>query len=232
MVKRRLSDKSFSLVFQPIVDLESRAMHHFEVLTRLDNSEGSPFDFICAAENSGLIKDFDYLICEKVAAWKTDAANTRTGNDLAINLSALSVQDEAFVADLERLMASLGDLKRSLHFEITETGKIDDIEGTNAVLQVLRDGGHKVYLDDFGVGQTSLHQLRKWDIDAVKIDGSYVRDALSDVSTRHILKAIAGLCSDLEIDCVAEMIENEETNQYLLKSGIKFGQGYLFGKPT
>ena len=231
MVKRRLSEKSFDLAFQPIVDLECRSVHHFEVLTRLQNSKDSPFAFICAAENSGLIKDFDFLICDKVAAWKTDTANPKAAADLAINLSALSMQDEAFVADLRRLMASLGDLRPSVHFEITETAKIDDIEGINEVIQALRDGGHRVYLDDFGVGQTSLQQLRKWDIDAVKIDGSYVRDALSDVSTRHILKAIASLCNDLKIDCVAEMVENEETTKYLNESGIKYGQGYLFGKP-
>ena len=232
MVKRRLSDKSFVLAFQPIVDLESRAVHHFEVLTRFDDSKDSPFAFIRAAENSGLIKDFDSLICEKVATWKTDPANAKAAVHLAVNLSALSVQDEAFVADLHRLTARLGDLRPSFHFEITESADIEDIEGTNAVIQALRDSGHKVYLDDFGVGQTSLQQLRKWDIDAVKIDGSYVRDALSDVNTRYIIKAIAGLCNDLAIDCIAEMIENKKTIEYLLKCGIKYGQGYLFGKPS
>ena len=231
LVKRRLNDKSFSLAFQPIVNLETRTPHHFEVLTRFTDSKESPFAFICAAENAGLIKDFDYLICEKVTAWKRDPANAKTNADLAVNLSALSVQDAAFVADLQRLMAGLGDLRQTLHFEITETGQIEDIEGINGVIQDLRADGHKIYLDDFGVGQTSLQQLRKWDIDAVKIDGSYVRDALSDISTRHILKAMASLCNDLDVDCVAEMIENEETTRYLRKCGIKYGQGYYFGKP-
>ena len=231
MVKGRLDEKSFSLAFQPIVDLESRVVHHFEVLTRFDDSNASPFAFICAAENCGLIKDFDWVICEKVVAWKADTENDKANVGLAVNLSALSVQDEAFVADMGRLTASLGDLKSSVHFEITETGEIEDIERINTVIQALRERGHKVYLDDFGVGQTSLQQLRKWDIDAVKIDGSYVRDALSDASTRHILKAIAHLCNDLEIDCIAEMIEDEATIEYLLANGIRYGQGYLFGKP-
>ncbi|MFZ0693682.1 MAG: EAL domain-containing protein, partial [Alphaproteobacteria bacterium] len=102
----------------------------------------------------------------------------------------------------------------------------------NAIIQSLRRTGFPVCLDDFGAGESAFHYLRALDVDMVKIDGSYVRDALAEPKDRYFLKSIAGLCNDLGISTIAEMIEQEKTIELLRSCNVKFGQGYLFGRPS
>jgi EAL domain-containing protein (putative c-di-GMP-specific phosphodiesterase class I) len=96
----------------------------------------------------------------------------------------------------------------------------------------LRDAGHKVCLDDFGAGASAFQYLRALDVDVVKIDGIYVRDALKMGKGKSFLKAMAGLCNDLGIVTVAEMIENANAVTFLRACGVAYGQGYLFGRPS
>ena len=103
---------------------------------------------------------------------------------------------------------------------------------TNAFIQELRAEGHKVCLDDFGVGAVAFEYLRALEVDFVKIDGSYVRDAMASKKGGHFLKAIGGLCRDLGIETVAEMIEAEAQVPFLVGCGIEYGQGHLFGRPA
>ena len=95
----------------------------------------------------------------------------------------------------------------------------------------MRASGHKVCLDDFGVGAAAFEYLRAIDIDFVKIDGSYVQSALENTKSSHFLRAIAGLCRDLGVATVAEMVEDEYCVKYLVSAGIDYGQGYYFGRP-
>jgi EAL domain-containing protein (putative c-di-GMP-specific phosphodiesterase class I) len=162
----------------------------------------------------------------------------RSGNEedrthsVAVNLSAQSVSDERFVtARIDRLREN-DDIRSQLLFEITESQRIDDLATTNKAIQTMRSAGHQICLDDFGVGETSLQHLRQLQIDVVKIDGSYVREAFTSPPSRHILKAIVNLCQDLNVKTVAEMVEDEKTVDFLLDCGVNYGQGYLFGKPN
>ena len=117
-------------------------------------------------------------------------------------------------------------------FELTESATIADLDQTNVVIQSLRKNGFRICLDDFGAGESAFHYLRALDVDMVKIDGSYVRDALAKSKDRCFLKSIAGLCNDLKISTIAEMIEQEKTIELLRSCGVRFGQGYLFGRPS
>src|SRR5690606_7138657 len=119
-----------------------------------------------------------------------------------------------------------------LMFEVTETARIDDLGRANAFLQDLRRAGHRVCLDDFGSGQASFQYLRSLKVDLVKIDGSYVRNALKTDDDRKFLRAIIQLCNSLGIITVGEMIENEATANFLRSNGVQYGQGYLFGRPS
>jgi EAL domain-containing protein (putative c-di-GMP-specific phosphodiesterase class I) len=97
---------------------------------------------------------------------------------------------------------------------------------------VLRGAGHLVCLDDFGAGAAALRYLHDLDVDIVKIDGQYIQGALRGGKNKAFLKAIAGLCSELGVETVAEMVENEKTVATVKECGIGFAQGYYFGRPS
>ncbi len=231
-VRRVIESGAFSMAFQPICDLESGEIHHYEVLARIDGKEGSPFAFIQAAEEMGLIKDFDRAMCRKVVRWLNERNSEGNAFSVAVNLSALSVEDEGFMISLDILLEKNHHLREQIMFELTESARIEDPRAANTALQRLRGVGHKVCLDDFGVGESSLQDLRQFQVDLVKIDGSYVRDALENSVNYHILRAVAQLCTDLGIATVAEMVEEESVREFLVECGVRFGQGYLLGRPT
>lgn len=206
-------------------------IHHYEVLARLHGKEGSPFEFIQAAEEMGLIKDFDRAMCREVVKWLNERNSEGNSFSVAVNLSAISVEDEGFMISLEILLQKHQHLRDQIMFELTESARIEDAKSANRALQRLRSVGHKVCLDDFGVGESSLQDLRHYQVDLVKIDGSYVRDALENTVNYHILRAIAQLCTDLGIGTVAEMVEEESVREFLVECGVQFGQGYLLGRP-
>ncbi|WP_299376410.1 EAL domain-containing protein [uncultured Kiloniella sp.] len=223
--------EDFMIVFQPIVDLKTRAIHHYEVLARINDETGSPQEFIRSAEDLNLIKGFDLAICRKAIKWIQNNPSKQFNRSIAINLSAASIGDADFITQLTPLLDPLKDTPEALLFEITESTRIPDPVIANEAMQALRNLGHKVCLDDFGVGEASLQYLRQFQVDVLKIDGSYVRDALEDETSAHILKAIADLCRKLKTATVAEMVEDEETTKLLIECNVDFGQGYYFGRP-
>jgi EAL domain-containing protein (putative c-di-GMP-specific phosphodiesterase class I) len=117
-------------------------------------------------------------------------------------------------------------------FEITESARIADLRSVRNVVHGLRQAGHKVCLDDFGAGASAFHYLRALDVDVVKIDGVYVRDALKSNKGAAFLKAMAALCNDLGTEVVAEMVEDNASVAFLRQCGVDYGQGYLFGRPS
>ncbi|OUS12680.1 hypothetical protein A9Q97_05770 [Rhodospirillales bacterium 47_12_T64] len=230
-IKSVIAGADFIMVFQPIVDLESRDIHHYEVLARINGETGSPQDFIKSAEDLNLIKGFDLALCRKAIQWIEDNPSKKYNRSIAVNLSAASIGDADFIKQLMPMLAPLKNTPDSLLFEVTESTKIPDPVLANKAIQTLRKLGHKVCLDDFGVGEASLQYLRQFQVDVLKIDGSYVREALEDKTSAHILKAIADLCKKLNIHTVAEMVEDEATTQLLIDCNIDYGQGYYFGRP-
>jgi EAL domain-containing protein (putative c-di-GMP-specific phosphodiesterase class I) len=232
LIRNTIRSGAFSMAFQPICDLETRKIHHYEILARIDGQGGSPFKFIQSAEELGLIQRFDRVMCQKALNWLVERKKEGSFYSVAVNLSAKSITDPSFMASIEALLDEHGDLREQIMFEVTESARISDVSAANAALKRLRAAGHKVCLDDFGVGESSLQDLRQYEVDLVKIDGSYVRDALANTISSHILRAVAALSRDLKIDTVAEMIEEEAVVDFLRGCGVQYGQGYLFGKPS
>ena len=228
-------DARFNMAFQPVVDLASRQIRHFEVLARFDDfgrPEDGPYQAITFAERTGLICDFDLAMCEKVLAWLSEERAAGQDHHVAVNLSGRSIGSPAFVEALHSLLGRHSSLRANLLFEITESARIQDLDAVSNVVRGLRHAGHKVCLDDFGAGASAFHYLRALDVDVVKIDGVYVRDALKTGKGHSFLKAMAGLCNDLGIATVAEMVENANSLAFLRACGIAYGQGYLFGRPS
>lgn len=231
--KQTVTDDSFQLAFQPIVELKYGITHHFESLVRFNNDKfDNPFHFISFGEQTDLIGDFDLAMCQRTLDVLKEAADKGHYPRIAINLSGRSLSSQLFMDTMTRLLSENPRNRKQIIFEITESAKIDDTEKARNFLQEMRKEGHKCCLDDFGVGESSFDYLRNLPVDFVKIDGSYVRETLSSTRGKNMLRAMAGMCRNLGITTIGEMVEDEKTATILWESGIHFGQGYLFGKPT
>ncbi|HEY4136128.1 MAG TPA: EAL domain-containing protein [Alphaproteobacteria bacterium] len=229
-----IADADFAMAFQPIVDLTTRDIHHYEVLARFPSfgDRLTPYEAITFAEQTGLICDFDLAMCDKALHWLDARRAEGKIYHLAVNMSGSSIGMPSFVKALHKLLQRHDAVRKQVAFEITESARIANLRGVNAVVRGLRAEGHKVCLDDFGAGASAFHYLRALDVDVVKIDGVYVRDAFKNSKGAAFLKAMAGLCNDLGIATVAEMVEDESNLAFLRQCGVDFGQGWLFGKPS
>ncbi len=232
--RRTLGDDLFDVALQPIVDMKAGTPHHFEVLTRLreDDEFQNPFQFITFGEQAGLIGDFDLAMTQKVIDTLNDALLIHKRPVVAVNLSGLSLSSDLFKDAFLRLLKSNPKISKQMIVEVTESARIDDLSKANRFLQELRHHGNLCCLDDFGVGESSFDYLRHLEVDFVKIDGSYVRDSQATTRGRHLLKAMVSLCHDLQMVTIGEMVEDKAVAEFLRDSGVEFGQGYYFGKPT
>ncbi len=224
-----VADSNFDIAYQPIVNLADRKIHHYEALVRFGDGDQSPYDLITFAEDLDMISSFDQTMCERIIEAVSAVDSLRL--PVAINLSANSIQNSGFMGTLESMLAGDQGLSRKIMFEVTESYEIADLAAANKAIQSLRKRGFRVCLDDFGVGATNFDYLRVLHVDYVKIDGSYVRSVLSEPQAKAFLKAIVHLCDDLRIQTIAEFVEDEETARFLRANRVRFGQGYLFGKP-
>ncbi|MBO6784359.1 MAG: EAL domain-containing protein, partial [Alphaproteobacteria bacterium] len=229
-----INQGAFDVAFQPICDMQTGRPHHFEALVRFDheNFEASPFEFITFAEEVGIICDFDLAMCRKVLGWLDDTNGQGYRYMTAVNISGRSLSTPKFVRKLIDLLAEHPDAREHILFEITESAKLTDLDEANKIIQALRSAGHIVCLDDFGAGVSAFQYLSALHVDVVKIDGAYVVDALTNKRNRALLRAMASMCRELDIKTVAEMIEDEETATLVRDSGIDYGQGYLYGRPS
>ena len=224
-----VESSNFEIAYQPIVNLADRRLHHYEALVRFDGGDQSPYDLITFAEDLDMITSFDLSMCERIIEAVKEDDSLKVA--VAVNLSANSIQNAQFMKTLDGLLAVNQRLSRKLLFEITESYEISDLKSANKAIQTLRSRGYRVCLDDFGVGATNFDYLRILQVDYVKIDGSYVRSVLNEPQAKSFLKAIVHLCDDLGIQTIAEFVEDEETARFLRANRVRFGQGYLFGRP-
>ena len=224
---------AFDIMFQPIVELSTRFVHHYEALSRLraGGPESSPYQFITFAEEVGIIGEFDIAVVNKVIQKITKAREHGDIISIAVNLSGRSLENPQVVEELHKLLKTCRAIREDLLFEVTESSKINDLESTNNILQSFRNLGHHVCLDDFGAGAAAYQYLRALEVDYVKIDGIYVREALTTKNGKAFLRSMANLCRDIDVHTVAEMIEEEEEAEFLRGADVRYGQGYLFGKP-
>ena len=228
-----MRERAFDMVYQPILDLRTRQIRRFEALVRLRNQgpQESPMAMVAFAEDVGKMEEFDLAIIRMVMDWMMSAEGRRTGAKISVNIAGTSINSQPFVTRLNAMLRGNRQLKGRLGFEITEYGRIHDLDAANRLIQELRVAGHAISLDDFGTGEMTYSILRAINVDAVKIDGKYVREALKSPRDRAFLKAIGVLCHELQVSSVAEMIEDEATAALVLDCGIEMGQGYLFGRP-
>jgi EAL domain-containing protein (putative c-di-GMP-specific phosphodiesterase class I) len=222
-----VKSREFQVHYQPIVQLTSRAVHHFEALARFSAGAG-PANAIRMAEELDMIESFDLAVAEKVL--KRMRAPGAGLLKMAINVSGASLGDDTYVEQLLQMTAGSPADRKRLIVEITETSALADIGAANRRLAALRETGIKVCIDDFGSGAASYDYLRKLSVDAVKIDGALVREVQTDEVVRNMVRNIVELSRSLKLETIAEMIETEEVVTELKALGVEYGQGWLFGR--
>ena len=224
-----VSQRRFTLAYQPVVNIQTGIAHHHEALVRFEDG-GSPFTMVRMAEEFDLIEELDQAVVEQVVR---QLKGDRTGKlKLAANISGRSIGSEVFVAGLERMIKADTRLKDRLIFEVTESAAIDDLDVANRHIQSLRGLGCQVCLDDFGAGAASFAYLQRLSVDVVKIDGRYVRDLASDGRDGALVRHLVQLCKELKVKTVAEMVETVEIEDAARKAGVDFAQGWLYGRPA
>lgn len=219
--------RRFELHYQPIVDLKTGAVHHFEALARIKGSD-SPADAIHMAEEMALIDSFDVAVAEKaLSRLRQQGAGLMK---FAVNVSGASLADDRYVQALLRMTSSQPEERKRLIVEVTESAALSDVEAANRRLGALRSAGIQVCIDDFGAGAASYDYLRRLSVDTVKIDGSFVQGLETDPRSRTLIGHLVELCRSLKVETIAEMIETEAVAEILREVGVDQGQGWLFGK--
>lgn len=223
----------FDIAVQPIIDLKTGDIHHFEALCRFPPpSPESPFGYITFAEETGLIQEFDLAMVHKAVRWLEKMPRNNDKFRLAVNVSGHSVGVASYVEPLHALLAAHPWTQGRLMFEITESARMTDLDRANAFIQGLRSKGYPVCLDDFGAGAASFQYLSVLEVDIVKLDGSAINNAHGAAKGRAFLTALTELCRRLGVKTVAEMVDHPTTLMFVRDCGCDFVQGYLFGKPS
>ncbi len=227
-----VENEQFSIVFQPIADVRTGAIHHYEVLSRFTLAEGeSPYQYIVFAEETNRIHTFDIAVVKKTVAWLRRQPINTSRYKLAINISGRSLVMDEYVAELHSILNENDWLEGKLMFEITESARIDDMRAANDFINGIRGLGYEVCLDDFGAGAASFQYLSSMEVDVVKLDGPAVKSAMELPKGRAFLSALTELCHKLNIHTIAEMIEDVEGLKFCRECGVDYVQGYLIGKP-
>lgn len=223
------------IFFQPIVSLPSLKLENMEVLLRWKHPKLGmvpPLKFIALAEKTGLIIPIGEWVlkeaCLQIKSWKKKGYDVPR---LAINLSAVQFKDDEFLNKATRILETTGVDASLLALEITESMLIDDISKVDRTLRELSKLGFKISIDDFGTGYSSLSYLKRLPLDRLKIDRSFVSDIVTDSSDYAIVTAIIAMANGLEMDVVAEGVENKDQLDLLMKRGCQHFQGYYFSKP-
>jgi len=232
-----LAAGDFVVLYQPLVELTSGAVRGFEALVRWRQPDGrlmSPSDFIPLAEQTGLIVPLGSWVlqesCHQAAEWGRSSAYGSLS--VAVNVSPRQLQDPDFVPLVARTLAQTGLAPETLMLELTETALLDEGEATESLIARLKELGVQISLDDFGTGYSSLSHLRRFPIDVLKIDRSFV-DGIDggEKGQRALVRSIIRLAQSLELETVAEGIERPEQLVALRALGVRYGQGFLFAEP-
>jgi diguanylate cyclase (GGDEF)-like protein/PAS domain S-box-containing protein len=229
-----LEEQQFVVHYQPIIEMATGHVHKAEALIRWQHPQRglvSPNDFIYIAEETGMINEIgDWVFRQAAQLTKHLRLNGHPAFQIGVNKSPVQFHSDrdSFGAWLEYLQ-QLGLPGSSISVEITE-GLLLDSDVTDRLL-AMRDSGVQVALDDFGTGYSSLSYLKKYDIDYLKIDRSFVRDMTQDQDDQILCEAIIVMAHKLGLKVIAEGVETMQQRDLLFAMGCDYGQGYLFSRP-
>jgi diguanylate cyclase (GGDEF)-like protein/PAS domain S-box-containing protein len=235
-LRHALERKEFVLHYQPKINLATGAITGAEALIRWlhpDRGLVSPGQFLPIAEDCGLMVPIGQWVtreaCTQVRAWM-DAGLPAT--PVSVNISATEFRNDGYIADLRSILTDVRLEPRYLEIELTETVLIQHSEATASMLQALKAMGIRLALDDFGTGYSSLSYLRRFPIDALKIDRSFVQEIADGLTDAPIIKAVIGMGKSIRLHVIAEGVETREQFAFLQDQHCDEGQGYYFSPPV
>jgi EAL domain-containing protein (putative c-di-GMP-specific phosphodiesterase class I) len=237
-LRKAIGTPEFTLVYQPIFDLDSGRMISVEALARWHHPElgqVSPAEFIPVAEESGLISMLGRWVlneaCGQLAVWRERAPDTAP-RTVSVNVSRAELAlGERLLEKVHAALWSSGLPPQCLQLEVTERDVMVDPAATLSLMHALRDMGVKLAMDDFGTGTSSLGYLRDYPFDVIKLDRSFVHDVTVNEDVLAVLEASVRLVQDLGKTSVAEGVETPQQLAILRSLGCHMGQGYFFSAP-
>ncbi|NOT83924.1 MAG: EAL domain-containing protein [Methylococcaceae bacterium] len=234
-IREALKDQQFFVVYQPQVENQQQQLVGMEVLIRWRHPERgliSPMDFIKIAEQSSLINQIGEWVldatCQQMRAWLDQGYKVPR---VSINISARHIRSEGFCEALLTIPAKYQINPNRLCIEITEYALLEEMNIVKKNMLFLKEAGFSVSLDDFGMGHSSLLYLKRWSIDEVKIDRSFIEGLVGSEGDRIIVKAMVSLSNALSLKLVGEGVENQQQADILAASGCIVVQGYFYSPP-
>jgi len=234
-LRRAIERGELVMHYQPIVDSRTRRITGAEALVRWEHPEKGlipPNKFIPIAEESGLIVAVGEwvmnTVCEQIVAW--DHAGLKNLR-VAVNLSGRQFNDQNLAVVVSDLLHRTNCPAESLEFEITESMIMRNPDAALRTMHRITELGVRLSIDDFGTGYSSLSYLKRFPVEKLKIDRSFVRDIHTDADDATIVGAIAALAKKLDLSIVAEGVETTEQLAFLVSLGCDECQGYLFSRP-
>ena len=234
-LKVALEKSELFMVYQPQYNLSDRSVIGVEALVRWENPNLGfvpPDQFIPIAEDTGFIISIGLFIfeqsCRDFLEFKKLAPSLET---ISINISVVQLYQDTFIKEILAITQKVGISRENIRIEITETHIMKNIEQSMEILLELKNLGFSMSIDDFGTGHSSLNYLKRFPINELKIDKSFVDELPHDKNDVAITKAIIALSSEMSYVNVAEGIENAVQEDFLRENGCTIGQGYYFSKP-
>lgn len=233
-LRQALKRGEFVLHYQPLMDAVRGTPVGVEALLRWNSSEGmvSPAQFIPLAEDTGLIVPIGTWVlreaCRQMQFWRQQGLQLQT---LAVNLSPRQFRQADLLSQVREALADSGLPAEHLELEITEGALIENVEQAQTSLAALKSLGVRLAIDDFGTGYSSLAYLRRFPLDKLKIDQSFMRGVPEDQANLEIVATIIGLARNLKLRALAEGVETAEQLHALRQLGCEQCQGYLFSRP-
>lgn len=237
-LRRAVERKEFEVYYQPIVDMQTKAISGFEALVRWQHPERgmvSPGDFIPVAEETELIIPIGNWVllesCRQIREWQTKW-NFPVPLTISVNLSGKQFKQPDLVEQVKQILYQTKLDPQCLRLEITESIVMDNAETATAMLRQLRSLGVQLSIDDFGTGYSSLSYLHRFPVNILKVDRSFVNRMAIDEESLGIVETIIALAGKLKMKVVAEGVETEDQYEQLRNFNCEYGQGYLFSKPV
>ncbi|MGI9329161.1 MAG: EAL domain-containing protein [Gammaproteobacteria bacterium] len=233
-LRQAISRNELVLHYQPKVDMRRRRITGLEALVRWEHPDMGligPEWFIHIAEHTGFIADIGLWVlktaCAQMQKWQDDAPDCR----MAVNLSAIQLRDPNLVEQIVTILDESGLSPESLELEVTETALMDNVDTAQRALEGLRERGIHISIDDFGTGYSSLSHLKKFVVDSLKIDRSFIADIASNQNDAALVAAIVAMAHRMSLRVVAEGVETETQARFLTKLQCDEAQGYLLSMP-
>jgi diguanylate cyclase (GGDEF)-like protein len=236
-IQQAIDEDGFELLAQEISSLkEPDDQSRYEVLLRMADNDGMRVPtkaLFSAAERYRMMPQIDRWVVSKTIAKLAEARELIEGHGamFSVNLSGQSLGDDEILEFIEEEIAQSELPASCLCFEITESAAVSNLDKAQGFIDRLRAIGCGISLDDFGAGLSSFAYLKNFNVDMLKIDGSFIVDVAENRISESMVAAITQVAKVMDLRTVAEFVQNEETRDLLAEMGVDFAQGHLFGKP-